>query len=340
MFPLQTSPPSTQKPVFDGRSFVRKAFMKRGVPTGALDILLDSLSTNTFKQYQSSLREWHEYCAKHYYDCYNTSTSIILDFFTSLYNKGARYGTINCCRSALALFLGSQLDNDLITRFLRGVYRRAPALPRYQVTWDPSLVLNKLGTIYPNDDLPLEDLTKKLATLLALVTAHRVQTLSLIKLTNIQICDTKIVIKIPDLIKTSGINRSQPILLLPFFNERPEICPAKTLISYIRKTESLRANNNDQLFISFRKPHPSVTSQTLSRWIKRTLEESGVDTDVFTAHSTRHAATSAASRRGVSLQLIRKTAGWTGSSRVFATFYNRPVLEDALDVGFARSILS
>lgn len=248
---------------------------------------------------------------------------------------------MNTHKSALGLLLGQQMSDDLITRFLKGVFRRTPTVPRYNSTWDTSIVLNYLNTLN-NESISLETLCKKLITLLALVTAQRMQTLSLIKVCNIEKTDTKICIKIPDFIKTSGVNRTQPILVLPFFRENPEICPAKTLDCYLNRTENIRRNNNvEELFVSFKKPHARVSSQTLSRWIKLMLDESGINTAVFNAYSTRHASTSTAQRLGVNLQLIRKTAGWSGTSKVFATFYNRPVIDDTLiEENFARSILS
>ena len=62
-------------------------------------------------------------------------------------------------------------------------------------------------------------------------------------------------------------------------------------------------------------------TQTLSRWIKRTLKESGVDTGVFSAYSVRHASTSAAKRAGVSIDVIKRIAGWSKDSQVFAKYY-------------------
>jgi len=64
----------------------------------------------------------------------------------------------------------------------------------------------------------------------------------------------------------------------------------------------------------------------MSRWIKQGLEESEVDSAMFSAHSTRHASTSRAAEKGVALDLINRTAGWTGESRVFANFYNKSML--------------
>ena len=62
---------------------------------------------------------------------------------------------------------------------------------------------------------------------------------------------------------------------------------------YINKTKAIRGNHS-QLFISFHKPYKPVSRSTLSRWIKRVLEESGIDINLFTAHSTLSAAASAA----------------------------------------------
>lgn len=46
---------------------------------------------------------------------------------------------------------------------------------------------------------------------------------------------------------------------------------------------------------------------------------------IFSAHSTRHAATSAAYVKGISLETIRRTAGWSQGSQMFARVYNRPI---------------
>ncbi|CAH0731008.1 unnamed protein product, partial [Brenthis ino] len=67
------------------------------------------------------------------------------------------------------------------------IRRTKPSQPKYSITWDPSIVLNYLSAQWPHEGLDLEILSKKVITLLALVTAHRVQTLALIKIPNIEI---------------------------------------------------------------------------------------------------------------------------------------------------------
>lgn len=129
----------------------------------------------------------------------------------------------------------------------------------------------------------------------ALATRQRSQTLSLINLINIKTLNDKIIIKIIDLIK---------------IRHRPSAAGARPTLF----------NEN------------AASSQTISRQIKQTLEEKGIDTNVFCPHSTRHAATSAALRARASLDTIRRCAGWTGQSTVFVSFYNRPIMNDSTNL--------
>lgn len=302
--------------------------------------MLASLSSTSIKQYDTCLKKWYNFCLSKNIDVFGASINDAILFLTTLFDSGAQYGTLNSCRSALALVLIEKVGNsEIVKRFFKGVFRLRPPLPKYNTTWDTSKVLNILSSWYPNDCLGFDKLSRKLVTLLSLVTAHRMQTLSKININNIKIHADKITIKIPDIIKTSKIGTVQPNLILPFFRKKPEICPVMTLLAYLELTSSLRGNVNS-LFIGVRKPHKLVSAQTLSRWVKTTLGECGIDISIFTAHSTRHAATSKAHKLGINLETIRKTAGWSGSSQVFMKFYNRNVQITEEDDLFARSILN
>jgi hypothetical protein len=302
--------------------------------------MLSSISPSSLKQYNVYFKKWHTFCLQNSVNLYEAPVSKILEFLSEHYSSGSQYGygSLNSCRAALSLLLGPDvIADDKIHRFFKGVFRLRPPKPKYDITWDTSCVLDHLKTQFPNEDLTLERLTKKCCTLLSLVTAHRMQTLSKIKINNIDILDTKIIIKIPDLIKTSRLGANQPIIVLPFFREKPEICPSTTLTSYINRTATLRSS--ETLFVSFKKPYKPVTTQTLSRWIKGILNDSGIDVSMFSAHSTRHASSSRAYSCGVNIDLIRKTAGWSESSGTFAKFYNRTIL-DTNEASFASAIIN
>ena len=116
-------------------------------------------------------------------------------------------------------------------------------------------VLTFLKTWYPNDKLHVEQLSQKLVMLLALATAQRVQTLSKICINNIIISTREIQIKIPDRTKTTALNRYQPCLNIPFCTIQPELYVASTIIAYLERTETLRNDKDNKLFITYRKPY-------------------------------------------------------------------------------------
>ncbi|KAJ8018834.1 hypothetical protein HOLleu_42962 [Holothuria leucospilota] len=122
--------------------------------------------------------------------------------------------------------------------------------------------------------------------------------------------------------KTSKPGQTK-ICILPFLKVT-DICPASVFRHYLERTKSFRSSSNDEdhVFISFLKPYRKVCSATIARWIKDILRLAGVDTGVFTAHSTRGASTSAALRAGMAVEDIMKVADWTRVA-TFKRFYFR-----------------
>lgn len=139
-----------------------------------------------------------------------------------------------------------------------------------------------------------------------------------------------------DFLKTSAPRKCQPLIVLPYFVKKPGLCIASILNHYIKITASLR-NTHDFLLLTFKKPHRPASSQTVSKRIKKGLTLAGLNTALFKSHSTRHTSSSNAIRQGLSIETIRRMAGWSEKSNTFNTFYNRPVLPKS---DFARALLS
>ncbi|XP_034935551.1 uncharacterized protein [Chelonus insularis] len=312
------------KNVFDCRKAIRTAFEKRGLPSSAVEIVILSLAEGTIKQYAGPIKEWFGFCEEKKQDPYNITENNLLEFLSHKFQAGAAYGSLNSMRAAISLLSEKSLSSSLLlNRFFKGVYRNRPLRPKYDKTRDPKIVLDVLETWFPLESLKLSRLTLKVATSLALGTAHRIQTLALIKVSKIKKVEGGLEIEIEDFTKTSKKGVNQPLLFLPYFKDKPQLCIASTVEKYIEATNSLR-NNVDKLLITFKKPYKEASTQTISRWVKSVLTESGVPEE-FTAYSTRHASTSTAYKKGIDINTIKSTAGWTKSSEVFARFYNRPI---------------
>ena len=188
---------------------------------------MEHLSQSTIKQYSPVIVEWIKFCETENTCHFSAPISKIIDFLTNKFQRGAKYGTLNSAKAAIANILDYSIaNNEIITAFFQGISRIRPSRPKYSRTWDVSIVLDHLSKWQPINQLNLEKLTKKLIVLLALVTAHRAQTLASINIENIIHRENKIEIEIPDNIKTSCYGKTQPLLILPYFQEKPELCVA------------------------------------------------------------------------------------------------------------------
>ncbi|CAB0003843.1 unnamed protein product [Nesidiocoris tenuis] len=330
------TPPSLKRPYPGGRSFVREAFLNKDIPEDVISTLLDSLAPSTMQQYQSSLRLWWDFCQETKCSPFTTEIPKVLTFLQRvLDNHPHTFNTFNTHRAAISLIGDRDIGHDpSIRRFLKGIFRKRPPGPRYSYTWDPQLILEYFET---SSGCDVKFVSKKLATLLCLSTGHRLQTIHSIKISNIHTDSVGVTIYIPDLIKSSRPNSTQPCLKLPFFDQKPALCVARCLDSYLDLTRPYRPHGCDQLFITWTSPFGPATKQTMSRWMKDTMSSAGIDCSIFKPHSIRHASTSTALRRGLSIELIQKTVGWSVRSTTFAKFYNRPIVDQP---SFLNSVLT
>ena len=261
---------------------------------------------------------------------------MVLDYLLFLYESGLGYSSINTARSALSseIFCDGVPagSHPLVIRFMTGIFKLRPSLPKYTTTWDPQVVLKMLSKWYPNSKLSLTKLTLKLVTIIALITGQRLQTVHLLKLSNMVKTDSAITFAITDIIKTTKKGSHIEPIVFKRYREDDTLCVVKVLREYIKRTQVHRSNK-DKLFLTTVKPYQEASKNTLARWVKTTLALSGIDTKKFSAHSTRSASTSYVSKF-VPTSVILKAANWS-SSNTFAKFYNKPIARPS----FAETML-
>lgn len=284
------------------------------------------MAISTQKQYHAPLKSWHKFCVDFRKNEFNPKITDVIHFLYGIKAGGASYGTLNTYRSALSLVTIDKIgEHPLVSRFMKGSFREKPTRPKYKATWDVHIVLDKLKQYYPLQELDLPRLSEKLTMLLLLATGHRVQTIWSINIDNLKEVRDGIWADIDKIIKTTRPGTASPLLFLPKCPDNPDWCVASTLIEYLNRTRYLRGETKD-LFITTVRPHGPASKETVSRWAKKVLADCGIDTSIYTSHSTRHASTSLAKAKGIDLDTLRKTAGWSEGSKVFQQFYNVPVL--------------
>lgn len=99
---------------------------------------------------------------------------------------------------------------------MKGLFYWIPPKPKYVFTWDVSVVLNYLSTLFPLETLSLRLLTLKLTALIALSSAPRAQTFMLLNLDCMTVMDKKVVFSFKDLLKTSKQGKSFVLEIVSF----------------------------------------------------------------------------------------------------------------------------
>lgn len=162
--------------------------------------------------------------------------------------------------------------------------------------------------------------------LAVLVSAQRCQTICSSDLDYLDKQSDDFVFYVQDMIKQSRPGKvGLKIIFSKFKGDRDEtVCVYYLIEHYIERRKAFRKQS--KLVISYRKPHAPVGAETISRWIREVLEAAGVNTKMFTAHCTRAAASSAMHDKGVAIQDIMKTAGWS-NVETFARICKKPIIK-------------
>ena len=302
-----------------------------GISNQAIDLIMNSWSKNTKKVYHTYINEWENFCNKKGIplEMAITNTYLAIEFLTYLFRvRNLGYSAINNARSALSTIIVTGNNetfgkHPLVSRLMKGMFWERPSLSRYTVTYDASIVLRHLRTI-TLDAISLKQLSYKIVTLLCFLTGQRDQSINEIDIDFMYKDDKQLVFYIPTVLKTTTPRHHLKPLTLLRFTEEP-LCVVTHIERYLHITEKTRSTR--KLIISTVPPHGSVATSTVSRWVRETLKEAGINTTTFTSHSTRSSSTSTAKVRGLSIEEIRTAAGWTNDS-IFAKYYDKAVINN------------
>ena len=288
--------------------------------------MLRAWRDGTQKQYKTYLEKWQLYCHSTGHDPLSAPVNIGINFLAELADS-VGYSAVNTARSAISSLIITQNGSTfgkhpLVKRLLKGVFEAKPSLPKYGKIWDLNTLLSYLQQLPDYDRISLRQLSGKLASLLAVLTGQRCQTIHALAVgeADMHLQDDKCIFFVRQLLKHSRPGTHLKPITLRGFPEDPKLCALTCLRAYLAVTATLR-HGTKALFISSQKPHRAVSKDTVSRWIRDTLTAAGIDTTVYGAHSTRAASTSAAARHGLPADVILESAGWS-SDNTFQKFYN------------------
>ena len=337
----QTSNDRQQLPASSRMETLREHLSSEGISKEATDILLYAQRRSTNAQYKSCWAKWCSWSRQRQIDPFCPAVSDLVHFLTELFEQGKQYSTINTYRSVISSTVppldGSPLgQHKIVCSFMRGVFNKRPPKPRYSGTWEVSVVTNLFEKWPDNSNLDIKRLSRKCAMLLALSSAKRQSDLHALDLAFMQYLPEGVEFKNPGLTKTR-LPGKDVTFFLPALKGNVQLGPVACLREYIKKTENHRSRSGDSqpLFLATQRPYSPVSSTSIGRWLKLTLQDAGIDIRVFKAHSTRGASSSAARQSGVSVKDILTEADWSRET-TFNRFYYRP----RHSVSFGTAVIS
>ena len=306
---------------------IKKRYVDLNLSSNVVDLVINSWAKGTDEQYSLHINRWFDYCTRHNIDSFDSSVNQGVEFLAEYFHEGVSYSMVNTARSALSSVFPEKggtpfVKHPLIVRLLRGMYKQSPSLPRYTVTYDLAKVLQFISNSY--SETSLEFLTKKLATLMCILSGQRSQTMSLLNINYMHLDESHCIFYIASLLKTTRPGFHQHPLEFMRYTDQ-SLCVIIYIKRYLLETKELR-HSDGGFFISFKPPQKAVTSTTIAIWVVNVLKEAGVNVSVFSAHSTRSTASSKASDKGLNLAEISKAAGLS-NAKTFAMFYKKTISE-------------
>ena len=261
-----------------------------------------------------------------------------------MFETGRTYSNINTHRSAISLYHakveGNTVGKHTRTRqLLKAIGNKRPPQPRHNAVWNVDQVVNYLQSLPINEALTTRQLAMKSTMLTALTAIPRASEIHKLDTKWMLAKEDHLIFQIDGTVKHSRPGLINPPIILHKFQQEPKICPVQTILDYIDKTQQWRDDQNTKVFLSNSTSHSPVTTATISTWLKETLKLAGINTNIFTPHSTRAAGSSKSRGKGMNKQTILSMGNWKQLSTWERHYYRQTQAEKHTEE-FQKSILT
>ena len=139
--------------------------------------------------------------------------------------------------------------------------------------------------------------------------------------------------------RKTGVSDKAADAFFAYFKQNSLLCPVECLRHFLKVTRNLRpavsSSEPKYLLISFIRPQKPVTSTTLGRWLRSVMQNAGIDSQMFKAHSVRGASNTAAANAFIPVTIMSMD-DWSSPS-TFKTFYYKPTLNTEYAAGVLSS---
>ena len=261
---------------------------------------------------------------------------LVLRYLVSIQTYSSQH--LNVVRSALASVFRIIHSNKpdiaeqrLIQQFFQARKRIKNKLPNIsEEIFDINPLLQMVNDWGSTENLSLDQLQRNILVLLAIATMWRPRSdlgslqyrdVSFVEL-NDQLLGVTLIVRTPKEIKPKASKLG--------LGEYQNLCSVRTLKAFVQRTKDFRISLEEEhiLFLAYlgngRTSAKSIQPKTASRWLEGTMQDSGINTNKYKAHSLRSAASTKAVSLGVPIEQIKLHANWSLTSNTFEDYYYRP----------------
>ena len=86
----------------NGMYSIRKRYVDLNLSSNVVDLVMNSWSKGTRKQYSQHTNRWFDYCTRHNIDPFNSSVNQGAEFLAEYFHEGVSYSKVNTARSAFS----------------------------------------------------------------------------------------------------------------------------------------------------------------------------------------------------------------------------------------------
>ena len=169
--PRESSPSTdTGAPEPSGLAHIRRSLQTQGIRGQAADLYCASWRGSTTSSYSSCWQRWFKWCRSKQTNPTEAPLAKIINFLTDLFLEGKEYSTINSYRSAISAIHIEQIGKDqVLNRFMQGIFNSRPPKPKYTWIWDVNVLLNQMKSMSDPCELSIQRLSQKVVTLPAVI---------------------------------------------------------------------------------------------------------------------------------------------------------------------------
>jgi hypothetical protein len=306
---------------------LREALKSEGFSKETIEIALAAISAKTRRNYSYCWGRWMAFAKNKGVSGFNPPLPLYLDFVAQEYKEKGTGSSVNHAMTVVGgtlKLLGRNLNEEgMAVAFRQSAMKNTPPTPKYEDTWDITLVFEWARKLGKNESMSLENLREKVILLLRLDTFARASDIAKLYRSEVKFAKEDVSVRFYRPKEWRPRGKSSIGEFSPWITIRKVdtavICTYRALQIWLERTTKLAAKG---VICRLGKKGGDVAAETIARISQGVMEKIGIPSK-FRSQSVRGAASSAAFDFGAPLAMVLSQGRWSNASMWKKHYYRR-----------------